>query len=269
MPDGSFQILKTPENKWVMPERSNYPISQSALLKIDADLKAMTRGELATQDPTKFDNFGVGEPKEFGQGTAIEFFDMQGQIIVGKNIGQFTDNIYVRNLGEMEVYNVIGKLPPISQKSTWLDLDVIKIAANLISQIEVSRSGFSPFIIRRAPNGEFALNDGELGPRINSLGSLLASLKFEDVTNIQRINSRPLAVHKTTLTNGAIIEITLFRHFRQDWVKISAISSNAQNLGFAEEFNARTKDWAFVINEFDASLLKQQKDNLLLRGTLH
>ncbi len=254
IPDGAFQLIKTGEN-WQLQERENYPVSMEFLKIFADDIANLEKGGLVTNDPTLFDKMGVGEPMEFGEGTIIELFDPQDQVISSSHIGKINNEIYVRRMGDRNIFSATGKFTDIGIISNWLDLNIININKEEVSNILINRIG--------APNidilykGDFFIDEIH-NSKISDLSTLLLKPKFIDVLPQNRIKNNAIAKINIVLKNGQIIEYEIFQQYKAYWVKFSANNFEAHQL-ISKTF---AKDWAYKIEDNFAKEILQSKSGL-------
>ncbi len=122
-PDGAFIIVRT-QNGWNMPDKHGYIVSNSKIDEFFKQIKALRFERIEANDPALFDSYKVGEPKEFGEGSILEFFDIGDQLIIGRHIGVVGDVVYVRKLGDAQINSASGKLDSIINKTDWLLFDI-------------------------------------------------------------------------------------------------------------------------------------------------
>lgn len=266
VPEGAFQIIRHGAS-WVMPERDNFPVADAKVQEFATDLKYLRQLELNTNDPSQFDRLGVGEPKEFGEGTTFELFDTKDEIITARHIARRSNIIFVRKLGEKEVYSAAGQWKPIERKGNWLDFNFLNIVITNLYKIEITQRNEKPAIITRDENGALVLDDGQRGRNIDNLAQAIAMWQPLDVISRQRINSAPIVHHKSYFNDGLVIDADLFNHYGVYWLEISASNLKPEAGPHAAAINARAQNWAFAISEPAADILQQKRSLLSFRGT--
>ena len=268
IPDSSFQIIKDAAGNWVMPERGNFPISTEKLRRLEADIKYLYKLEHRTSDPSQFDRLGVGEPKEFGEGTTIEFFDISGQLIAGSSIGQIGNLIFVRKIGALEVYSAQGQLMNISKKSNWLDFSFLKVPASAISTVSVEKANSKKYEIIRGEGGRFRLGEALIGVRVDEAAEFISRLEPINVIESDRIEASACIIQTILLKDKTSLILSLHKQFGSFWIKIDAPNAQNQSALLAPNFAQMSKSWAFEISEEAAEKLQLSKEELGLRGAL-
>ncbi|MBN8648258.1 MAG: DUF4340 domain-containing protein [Caulobacterales bacterium] len=254
VPEGAFNINRR-ETGWQMYERSEYPVSSEKINEFAAQIAKLEKGEIAAQSPQQFDELGVGEPMEFGFGTIIELFDAQDQLINATHIGRNGNNLFVRKLGEQEIYYAIGSLGAIESISDWLDYKVFKFKSDDIVSNSVHITGFKEFEIKRNSANVFEI-DGKSNDKINNAASAILNSKMIDVTKISRITNTPVLKEKITLKTDDEIEISVINQFSKHWLVIKNQSKNNDLI------DTKTNDWAYAIDDASFTMLMNYKSKL-------
>lgn len=268
IPDSSFQIIKNEAGHWVMPERGNFPVSEEKLRRLETDIKYLYKLEHRTSDPSQFDRLGVGEPKEFGEGTTLEFFDNSGQLITGSSIGQIGNLVFVRKIGALEVYSAQGQLMDISKRANWLNFDFFKIPSSTISIVSVDKENSSNYKITRSENGRFRLSGGISGARVDEVAEFVSRFEPINVIESERIMVAPNLTQTILLQDKTILILSLHKQFGSFWVKIDGSNVPANSLLLPPNFSEMTKSWAFEIRDESADMLQLSREELGLRGAL-
>ncbi len=252
VPEGAFNINRR-DTGWQMYERSDYPVSNEKINEFAAQIAKLEKGEIAAQSPQQFDELGVGEPMEFGFGTIIELFDAQDQLINATHIGRNGNNLFVRKLGDQEIYNVIGALSPIENISDWLDYKVFKFKADDIISNSIHITGFKEFEIKRNSANIFEI-DGKSNDKINYAAMAILNSKMIDVTKASRITNSPVLKEKIILKNGEEIEVFVANQFTKHWLLIKSKNNDL--------VDAKTNDWAYAIDDNSFNIFMNYKSKL-------
>lgn len=254
VPDGAFQLVKNNEN-WFVVERDNYPASQEFLQIFQNDISNLEKGGLITSDPALFDKMGVGEPMEFGEGTIVELFDPQDQVISSSHVGKTNNEIYVRRMGDRNIFAAQGKFTDIGILNVWLDLNVFQINSNDINSIMISRNGAPNLDLIANNQGEFLI-DGIRNIQINNLLINVIKPKLYDVTPRERIKNSKIADVKIILKDNRIIEYSLHQQFKAYWLILSPQELTYQGI------KPFAKNWAYKIDDEIAKQILQSKSAL-------
>ena len=252
VPEGAFNINRR-DTGWQMYERSDYPVSNEKINEFAAQIAKLEKGEIAAQSPQQFDELGVGEPMEFGFGTIIELFDAQDQLINATHIGRNGNNLFVRKLGDQEIYNVIGALSPIENISDWLDYKVFKFKVDDIISNSIHITGFKEFEIKRNSANIFEI-DGKSNDKINYAAMAILNSKMIDVTKASRITNSPVLKEKIILKNGEEIEVFVANQFTKHWLLIKSKNNDL--------VDAKTNDWAYAIDDNSFNIFMNYKSKL-------
>ena len=254
VPDGAFQIIKLDET-WVLKEKNNYPASLEFMKIFANDISNLEKGGLVTNDPALFDKMGVGEPMEFGEGTIVELFDPQDQVISSSHIGKLGDEIYVRRMGDRNIFSAKGKFIEINNLQNWLDLNVINFDPQNIKSISIERNQAPTIDILKTQANSFEL-DNIKNQKIDDLANLFTRIKFLDIAADKRISSAKIAKYKIQFDNDEIVEFELYQQFKNYWVKINFPENGTQ---FIKPF---AKEWAYMIDKDAAKQILQSKNKL-------
>lgn len=252
VPEGAFNINRR-ETGWQMYERSDYPVSNEKINEFAAQIAKLEKGEIAAQSPQQFDELGVGEPMEFGFGTIIELFDAQDQLINATHIGRNGNNLFVRKLGDQEIYNAIGALSPIENISDWLDYKVLKFKTDDIISNSIHITGFKEFEIKRNSANIFEI-DGKSNDKINNAAMAILNSKMIDVTKISRITNSTVLQEKIILKSGDEIEVFVVNQFNKHWLLIKSKNNDL--------VDTKTNDWAYAIDDNSFNILMNYKSKL-------
>lgn len=266
IPDSSFQIEKDASGKWTMPERGNFPIDIEKLRRFETDIKYLYKLDHRTSDPSQFDRLGVGEPKEFGEGTTIEFFDNSGKIIAGSSVGQIGNLIFVRKIGALEVYSASGELMDISKKTNWLDFGFLDVPPAAIAAVNIQKNDGDSFSISRGENGRFRMAGLQMGGRIDAIAEFISRIDPKDVVESERINLAPILNQTILLKDGTSIFATLTKQFGSYWVKFDIVGNKKQSDILPTDFSKMAKAWAIEIDEETAEMMQLSKEEIGLRG---
>ncbi len=253
VPEGAFNINRR-DTGWQMYERSDYPVSNDKINEFAAQIAKLEKGEIAAQSPQQFDELGVGEPMEFGFGTIIELFDAQDQLINATHIGRNGNNLFVRKLGDQEIYNAIGTLSPIENISDWLDYKVFKFKADDIISNSIHITGFKEFEIKRNSANIFEI-DGKSNDKINNAAMAILNSKMIDVTKISRITNSPVLKEKIILKSGDEIEVFVVNQFSKHWLLVKSKNNDL--------VDTKTNDWAYAIDDNSFNIFMNHKSKLL------
>jgi|GEM_PF-3445078 hypothetical protein len=269
VPEGSFQIIRQGDT-WIMPERGNFLVSNEAIATFATDMKYLKVLNQFSNDPSKFDILGVGESKEFGEGTTVELFDIRDNIITARHIATKSNLVFVRKLGQPEVFSAQGHWPKIERKSAWLDFEFLNVDDAEIETVTIRPAKGAIFTIAPVEGGSFTLN-GHRSESINNIARAITNWQPIDVIDRFRIEAPTIVSHETKTMSGLVIKAALKRHFGVFWLVVDAnATENASEATRqrASQISLITSKWAFAISQPDADLLKQKQSQLAMRGTL-
>jgi hypothetical protein len=245
-PAGSYRLVRDGAG-WVMPERSNYPVSRPTLEALARGLADLERRAERSADPGQYNRLGVAEPREGGDGTLLEMTDGNGALLGSAWIGQRGDATYVRQSDSPTVFLASGSLPPLAEPAAWLDLRVLDIGAEQIASVEIEAGPDSHAILRR-PDGGFALDGtGAASPGATAAAVALSRFDPVDVAPLGSLASVPVAGHHVTLLRDGT-QVTLEARVDGDgagWVSVTASGPQGEAIA------ARASGWAYRLAPYD------------------
>jgi len=257
----SYHIVRNGD-QWVLAEKGSYPVSPARIQDLTQALSAMAYGQAMTRDDRKFDRIGLGDPGSGGTGALLEVGDGNGNSFAKLIVGFRDGRSYVRKPEDLQAWAVEGAvIPPLQRAARWLDLNVVKVAAADITEVDIRPAEGPAYSLVRMPDGGFGLGPphqqrlilAALGPAMVAEG--LSRLAPVDVAPAGEIGvGAPLAEHITRTRNGVAIVVRSWRARARGWVTVSAATvegagPEAQQL--AADINARAAPWAFGLNELD------------------
>ncbi len=248
--------------EWVLAEKGSYPVSPARIQDLTQALSAITHGRAMTRDDRKFDRIGLGDPGSGGTGALLEVGDGQGNSFAKLIAGLRDGRSYVRRPDDLQAWAVDGAvLPPLQRAAYWLDLDVVKVAAADIVEVDVRPAEGPAYRFTRKPEGGFGLAPphqqrlvlAALGPQM--VAEAISRLAPVDVAPAAEIGvGRPVAEHITRTRDGVAIVVRSWRVDDRGWVTVSA--ATAEDAGSAAQqaaadINARAAPWAFGLIDLD------------------
>lgn len=238
-------------SQWVIPQRGNYPVQAETLAHLAKGLSDLSYKTLRTSDPAQFARLGVGPPSVSSPSALISFKNAARATLASLYIGRRGETMLVRKSGSDDVFEVSGNLPELGPPALWLDLQVIDIAPETIASVSGQRQGAASYDIVRRPDGGFAPLGGR--PNVTATTAAIALTKWSplDVAPARTLTVEPVAIHTTRLRTGLGITATAYEAMGRYWVRLSAVSETADQIGTAAELNQRLKNWAFQVSASD------------------
>jgi hypothetical protein len=248
--DGRYDLVKQ-GSTWVMPQRGNYPVQAETLANLAKGLSELSYKTLRTSDPAQFARLGVGPPSASSPGALVSFKNPAGAILESLYIGRRGDTILVRKSGSNDVFEVSGTLPELGSPALWLDLQVIDIAPETIASVSGQRRGDARYDIVRRPDEGFAPVGGSANVTATAAAIALTKWAPVEVALARTLTGEPVATHVTRLRTGLVISTSAYDAMGHNWVRLSATSDTADQIGAAATLNQRLEDWAFEVSAAD------------------
>ena len=256
--DEAYQLVNTPTG-WKLDTADGYTIRADRLTALASGLEGLVWEEPRTQDPSKFNYIGLGDPRNGGTGALIEVIDDSGEVRATLITGRRDDNIYARLPDDTRAFRVVGDLPPLYTDDAWLDLDIIQINPDAVSAIRIyDRRGESLFLRRSVGTSDRSFFPAPPFQDFRLVSRLAASTPSLALTRFQPIGVRPatdlttrvIARHITQTHDG--LEVELRAHHEPDgyFVTLRAIEAG-EGAHRASTINQKAEGWAFEITEFD------------------
>ncbi len=251
---------------WVMIERGGYPVRVDMLANLSEALAAMTYQREMTRDPAKFDQLGLGDPREDGAGALLNVYDANETPLVDLIVGFKNGASYVRIPGDDQAWSVTTTaVPPLQRAARWLDLDVLEVDVSQIARTEVlpfNGVAFAMAAVADQP-GRFALEPPHDTARLktsyaaNPAAIVLASMLPTDAIPRDQLEANPVGAHRTYLYSGLMIEAELHRgEAGRFWVTFSeGLEAESPELqAQLEQIEDRVAGWAFQISRSDFAI---------------
>jgi hypothetical protein len=243
----SYSLLRA-GNKWVMPERDGYPVSNQAMFNLAKQLTDLTYKSASSSDPAQFARLGVDDPSPDSNSALISIKGGTGQLMHSFYIGQKSETTFVRQAGSNNVSEANGVVSNLDQPSEWLDMAVLEILPENISTVSGQRSGEASYSIVRRPDGGFAPVGGQANSAATETALAITKWGPLDVKAASSLSTNPIASHVTSLRDGTIISIAAYKEAEGLWVVVSADTINGEGSSVATTLNQRTDGWAYSLD---------------------
>jgi Domain of unknown function (DUF4340) len=257
----SYHLVRGPQG-WALAEKGGYPVTDAKVQELTEALAHITYAKAMTRDDRKFDRIGLGDPAQGGTGALLEVSDGAGNDFARLLVGYRDGQSYVRKPDDLQAWAVSNSvLPPLQRATAWLDLDVIRIAAEEIAGVDVRPGQGVSYRVQRNGDGSYALAPphnaraviAAMGPRM--VAESLTRLSPTDVAPAAQIAiGAPVADHITRLASGVAIVVRCWRVNDQGWVTVSAATAEGAApaaMAQAATINTATAPWAFALTELD------------------
>ena len=267
--------------RWTVAERGNYPADVGKIRQNLIALANATVIEEKTADPALYARLGVediaGEDAT-GIELIIDSLNSSYRIIVGKT-GIRGSQAYARIPDSDTSLLIAANLELGSEPTDWLDRTLIDIPSTDIVRVTTTHPDGETVTIQK--NGPDASNfelvnqpvDNELTTpgAINSIGSLLTSLSFDDVStraNASLNDHRPIVTRFVTFA-GLVIIANVHSSADQNFVSFEFTTdtegeaSRATASAEADELDARYGKWLFILPSYKLEQLTRRQADLL------
>lgn len=250
--------------RWVLTEKGSYPVEAERIARLAKTLINMKFDRPMTREDKKFDRIGLGDPLEGGTGALLEVSDASGAIFAKLIVGYRDGRTYVRAPDDLQAWAVAGgDMPPLQRAARWLDLEVVSLKANQISDVQVrpERGPGYRLVPVDASGQQFGLappyaNRRAVAPYAPTLTALaLTRFSPTDVAPANEVAAGvPAAQYIVRTRLGLAVIVQGWRSGERGWVTIGAAAAeNAPDAAIAEAqaINARAAGWAFALSELD------------------
>lgn len=220
------------EGVWVLPDRGGYPADFDKVKRTVLAVAELRALEPKTANPEMYWRIGVQDIDQKGSTSRrITLLDEAGtplaSLILGNVRGQRLDPglddtarlaaLYVREPGAEQSWLVAGTVEVSARPADWVDRRIADVQGARVREVRIERPGAAPLVLtRETPDqNDLRLQDMPEGmvPKsqamLTSLGTLLAELRFEDVS-ARAGGALPEPTTRTTLRtfDGLVATIT-------------------------------------------------------------
>jgi hypothetical protein len=292
-PAGAITLARGADDRWVTPDRHNYPIATDKLRQLILQLADMRLIEAKTSQPDRYARLEVEDVGKDAKSRLVRLEDVDGTVlaeaILGKRRERLTgtepSGMYLRRPDEAQSWLASGGIDLDEEVADWLDQEVVALEGTRVQRIELSApAGEGYAVVRDTPEAELRLDgiaEGEaLRPdaNLNQVPGALASVQLEDVRPVAEI-AWPDQQHtvKAVTFDGVEITLRLASLDDQHWLQVDAATAPREGLKpdqatAAEEqakaIEARTDGWAYQVSDFlFERLTKPRADWLADAGT--
>jgi len=273
----SLTFVRDGDN-WFVAEKGNYPAAASKVRQI---VLAMADAELVepkTQKAEFYQRLDVEDPGS-GKSTLVTLKDKSGgtlaEMIIGKRrfdrLGTGTDGIYVRKLGDTQVWLARGSLEFSDQLSSWLDRRILDIPEKRIAKATLTQADGTKLVISRAkPEDKFTVEGAPADAKFKSETTTsepamaLETLDLDDVKPAAEkpVPDKDVVAASFTTFDGLTVDVRLLDKDDMHWVSLSAAGSGAAEAE-AKAINDKASRWTYAIPSYKAIQLKMKLADML------
>lgn len=259
--DLSYTMRRDPAaaGRWTMIESGDYPVRADRLAELAAGLADLEWGERRTEDPSKLDRIGLGDPETGGTGARIDLIGTAQSNLASLVTGRKVERLYGRFPDEDRAYVLQGDMPPLYTRQSWLDLDIIDMQEDAIAAVRITEAnGRSIYLTRPAGSGPRAFRPAPpyeaytIVSGVAASGPALALSRFDpiDVKPATAIETRRVGRHITTTHDGLEVDVSAYREPDGLYVTVRAVEAG-EGAARAETINQRAEGWAFRLAAID------------------
>ena len=294
-----FSIERVGE-RWIVPEKSNYPAKFEVVKKIIMDVAELELTAKKTNDPERHGVLGLASPSaEMGGALALQLFDQEGaslaSLLVGDKDRSGRDLRYVRYPNDNQAWLGSGGPEVAVDLLVWVDKNLISIRHDRVRKIFFSHEDGDSAELERFDRALFKYSIKKLpsgmkmaSPAIvNASGGALSFLQFLDVRPLVEVSAGVEPVTRTRLQtwDGLIVTISLFEYDDLIWAHISAVfdqqlfipleksveaEDSSENLNKvqsiqreAQEIESRHNRWVYLIEDEKIEKLTRRSEDLI------
>ena len=294
-----FSIERVGE-RWIVPEKSNYPAKFEVVKKIIMDVAELELTAKKTNDPERHGVLGLASPSaEMGGALALQLFDQEGaslaSLLVGDKDRSGRDLRYVRYPNDNQAWLGSGGPEVAVDLLDWVDKNLISIRHDRVRKIFFSHEDGDSTELERLDRALFKYSIKNLpsgmkmaSPAIvNASGGALSFLQFLDVRPLVEVSTGVEPVTRTRLQtwDGLIVTISLFEYDDLIWAHISAVfdqqlfipleksvevEDSSEDLDKvqsiqreAQEIDNRHNQWVYLIEDEKIEKLSRRSEDLM------
>ncbi len=261
--EASYRIERAQQGDdavWVMRDRGDYPVLASRLNQLTEGLQTLRYTRRMTNDASKHERLGVGDPRQGGRGVLVQIEDSRGALLVNVILGVEPGALYVRRPDEEQTWAAEGDLPPLRDIASWLDLRPIELEPEALARVEVMPAEGRAYILARDAAGEpWRIAAPALAPLSQSVvratAERLATLEPRDVQPAPAIQGPVRARIRAATFDGVLIDAEIIEADQRLWVKLVARAGAPEQEQMALTLNNRAAPWAYGLSDLDAQQL--------------
>lgn len=248
------------ESVWVMRDRDDYPVLASRLAQLTEGLEGLRYTRRMTNDPSKHERLGVGDPREGGRGILVQIEDARGAPFVNLILGVETSGLYVRRPDSDQTWAVEGELPPLRNVAAWLQLTPLELPAERLARVEIMpREGRGYILGRDSAEMPWRI----VSPALSALAQSSVTAAAERITQLSPVDVRtapaiqgvPFARVRATTFDGVTLDAELIESDGRPWLKLVARAAGPEQEEAALAINNRAAPWAYALDPTDAEAL--------------
>lgn len=258
--DASYRIERAQRGDqavWVMRDRGDFPVLASRLAQLTEGLQGLRYTRRMTNDPSKHERLGVGDPREGGRGVLVQIEDGRGALLVNLILGVEPSGLYVRRPDSDQTWAARGELPPLRNVAAWLELRPLDMAPERLARVEITpREGRAYVLARDSAQMPWRIVSPALAAlaqsSVNAAAESITQLSPVDVQPAPAIQGPPVARVRAATFDGIALDAEIIESDGRSWVKLVARAEAPEQESAALEINNRAAPWAYALDDVDA-----------------
>jgi hypothetical protein len=278
---GAFDVTFVPTKGWVLPGRSNYPVSFEEVRKTLVGLAALQTIEPKTAHPDWFHYVDLDTPPK-GSGVLISLSDDKGRVLAALIVGKSEDvgdaselvGLFVRKPDEMQSWLVSSPFAPHASPSGWLKKNIVEVDRARIQEVDVRPLSGPAYTVRRdkPSDTDFALTPMPRGRELadpggpGAVASALADFSLDDVQPAGNLDFDNQASRTVTRTfDGLIVGVDVVKQGSDYWARVfaGAAPGKPDAAKEAREINTYGQGWAYKLPAFKGAQFMVSLESLL------
>ncbi len=269
--DGTLTVTRDGPDRWVLPDKSDYPARVEKVREILVGLTELRLVEPRTANAELLERLGVEDPMRPGATSSLlRLLDASGvplaELVLGRRRmrtqgglgGQnVPETIYVRRPSENQAWLAEGRLPVDADPNLWIDRDIANFPRDRVRQVVIDRpaEGAVELVRGGEPDGTLRVTLPADMPAtdevsVDEVGRAFEFLTFTDVKRDTDAPGEPIGQAVFTLTDGLSITARGRRDGDAFWVVLSAAGDDE-----AARLNARWRGWAYQLGPWKEKAL--------------
>ena len=256
--EGTLVIRRAGE-RWILPERSDYPIRDAKLRELLTGLSELRLMESRGGNTENFARLGVDDPAQPGStASELRLLDAQGAVMLDvflgrrrmRTQGNVPETVYLRRTGEAEAWLAEGRIPIEADAASWMDRDIANFPAERVRRVVVSRAGSRPLTLTRGAAG-LLLTDPPDPPQtdrtaLDDVARAFEYLTFMDAQPEAATPGEAQGQARFELSDDLVINVWGSRLEQFLFIRLQA-QGQGPGMVEAQVLNARWSGWAYQV----------------------
>jgi hypothetical protein len=280
---GNTLTLRRDGGQWHLASSSGYPVPAQRVESMLKRLGELRAAYVSEDSPPRYNAYGLdGADNPAGHAARITIEDGTGEpvgtvtagtVVTAPGAAQRELTATMRG-SDSRIWLAEGNLKVVSDPLQWTENQVADVPKERVLslttmapdghrlKIERDDTGNGLRVAEGLPPGADQVSDWVLDPMFSALDDL----RFADVQRASAFDPSPADLWRASwrTRDGMTYDLALIREDMGTWAQIRATSGSddpgAQ--AAAEQFNARHRDWAYLLNEPVAKHLMAQPEDL-------